>query len=316
MKKTISKVLALTMALALMVSMLAGFGISAAGSATVSLSTDVSTVAPSGDVVVKATANPLSAGGIIGFTAKITYDATKFTYKAASAALLQAKDGDLSVNDDNGTLYILYLDNFPSNVSNPLAQGDLFSVTFTAKADATGSGDFAIAGTNASGNFADDEGEFDPTYGSAVSVSIQSGPAYTIDWTVDEATMTIKGLYEGLDSATFLAGIHTSGTVTLSTRTESAEANDYIGTGVTVTIDVGGQTYVYKTLLYGDLDGTGIVDTDDVFSCLDYVLTGLFPFDESLAVVCDVDRNDSIDTDDVFSILDYVLSGYPPISQS
>lgn len=161
MKTKFKKLLSIILTLALTLSLFSNISVFATGSIEVGIKSNVATVLPNGDVKLTVDAkNYLDVtGGVVGFNLQISYDSTKFTYKEDSITLsTQHPNFDLAANDVPGTgmgvVTILGYDRLA--VNQPLLEGDLFYVIFTAKSDFSGSADFEIAGSNDSDNVADD----------------------------------------------------------------------------------------------------------------------------------------------------------------
>lgn len=156
-KKFVASFLGLTLAM----SLFGGISVFATGSISVGIRADKTSVAINDIVRVTTNATNFSSvtGGIIGYTVKVTYDSTKFTYvnnsqvnlgRVAGNILQPSGAGDLSTNGatDVGTVYVLYYDDFKgtSDSTNPIIEGDLFSLEFKAKV-ATDTTGFAVAGS-------------------------------------------------------------------------------------------------------------------------------------------------------------------------
>lgn len=314
MKKRAKKIMALILVLAFLGSLFGGFSAFALTnkSLTASISSN-SPVAQGSDVTITASAGTFAniPDGIIGYTVKITYDSTNFTFVTASETKLQGAptDGTLSANKvigngigeglngvpvGTGILYLVYLDNRPliADPWHPLIAGNLFSVKFTANSAATlGSYDFAIAGINTLDNFGDTESSSSnaivSTFGSAATVSVT---ASIIPGVVDLGSLksrvdpilgskSLFNIEQGTTVAAAVAQIHLTQGVTITVTNmysaviaEADYATTAIGTGTTIdVIYLGNIIDTYTAIVYGDLDGDGFCGINDASMFWDYI---------------------------------------------
>jgi len=274
------------------------------------ITSDVSEVVQGSDVTITASADGFANidGGIIAFVTKITYDSSNFTFVADSETLLQAKDGTLSVNDVEGTLYVVYLDDFPDVVPNPLEAGNLFSVSFTANVDATlDAYDFTLAaGTTTGDDFADETSSISDkisvVYGSASSVSIISLEPITSFGTLKtravDPILTTKNLFnieqgtsvqDVIDQLTLNTNVTLVITNMYDTLIDEADyATTVIGSGTIIEVKVSDIAVdSYTVIVYGDLDGDGYCGPTDGGIFWNY-MCGVSTLTGSVAAAADI----------------------------
>lgn len=181
------KIMSTILGLALAFSMFGGIMVSAAGSVSIGIKSDLPNVVEGNNVVISGEilSFPTSVvDGIVAYSVQVTYDAALFTFVSATASA----DGVLETSDAAGVLTLVYLDSYTGagTTAHPLTAGDIFSATFTAKTGVTGPGNFVIAGVNGTDDFADNSANYPDwkvpaTYTTdTVSVTVDAAVTYTL----------------------------------------------------------------------------------------------------------------------------------------
>lgn len=193
MKTTTRKIIAMILGLALTISLFGGATVFAAGTIDVGIAASASSVNVGSNVVITGSISNLVGvtDGIIGYSVKITYDATKFSFVSADKTIA-GTDGYFEANGATaGTVYMVYWDNFTGagNTPHPLTAGSIFTATFTAIA-AGASNSFTIAGIDGTDDFVDTASTVAATYGVAASVTTVDAPSYIIGDANESGTVT------------------------------------------------------------------------------------------------------------------------------
>ncbi len=230
MKNFVKKALSVIVSMTMVFTLLLGTNVHGiiVGSLSVGISSDKTELGANSDVTITVNGSlyDVITDGIVGISVKISYDSSKFSYKAGSATVLQglAGDGSIDVNDIPGTtegvLNVIYHDNFVGSTAHPLIAGDFFSVKFTSKEDFSGTAAFAVAGLNDADNFVDNSVNPANSY-----VAANYSPAISV--TMSSVTLgDINGDGNVKIADAMMVFQHVSGKITLTaSQMEAADIN-------------------------------------------------------------------------------------------
>lgn len=102
--------------------------------------------------------------------------------------------------------------------------------------------------------------------------------------------------------------------VSITDKNGKAKTNDSFRTGDKVTITGTDGKKTYTVLIYGDVDGDGVIDKVDLLNIQSKVF-GYSKFDVLKTEVADIDRNGTVDKKDLLAVQSHVF-GYSQIKQS
>lgn len=172
MNEKIRKVIATIVGLALSISLFSGAALFASGTVNVGVSAPP-TATNGQNIVVTGHISGLTGvtNGVIGYSVKIFYDTTKFTFVSCSTLYGSGSPEHFGINNVSGTLYIVYIDEFINGTPAPITTGDIFTATF--KAIATGPAMFTIAGIDGLDDFSDTQSMVAATYEAPASVIVE-----------------------------------------------------------------------------------------------------------------------------------------------
>lgn len=316
------KIIAMILGLALTISLFGGAAVFATGSLTAGVSCP-ETVINGQNIVVTGAISGLTGvtNGIIAYTAKVTYDADKFTYASCASVTANGElTGNAVVAGSVGTLYLVYLDNYVGSAWTPLT-GNIFTATFTSKA--TGAATFAIAGIDGTDDFVDTASSVTAAYGSAAPVTVQDNAPtpVSIAWktqptkTVYMIGKTTWGVGEDLDYAGGAITVTYSNASTADfALTDSAIAitgydkttQTTGSTTQTVTVKYGaiatGVTYTVRVMRIGDVNNDGTTSQIDALQTLQ-ASTGKITLTAEKTLAADANRTGGITQIDALKIL-------------
>ena len=255
MKKWLAPVLILSLILTVLVP----FGAAADTAKTVNVTSvlSTSTVSPEGTVTQTiALANYQGVeGGITAFSFAANYDSNKFTVSNISMST------GISKNEKAGRTTFVY-----ANAAQAVAAGTIIEITYTAKAEATGSANFTV-GTTRADYFTDTAAphtlnQVVPSYAAASTVNIAG---VSIGYETDGSMIIVpKG---GSVLAAFEAKI-TGPNVSLVIKDKNGNAiptTPRVGTGMTVEISQNSSPVAtYTIVVMADTNGDGLATVTDL----------------------------------------------------
>jgi hypothetical protein len=275
----------------------------AVGSLNATLTGPSTSVAPLGSVTVTIGADTFTniTGGIVGAQLKLNYDATKYDFVGIAISSQSSVDPveDLTATASGGVVSILYFDN-NGTAFTPLVAGALFDVSFTVK-DGAADGDtsFTLSGESgtASGDWVDtSENSITATYNpltvtiatpvtdpvaswgnyltmTGYDITASGGGSFNygtdVIYNITPET-TLTAFFNNFKLADGITPVVTDmwGTVYSATDFDFV----YVGTGMTFQL-MNGETpmITYTALIFGDVDGDGLVGSGDWSIITDYV---------------------------------------------
>ncbi|MGN0519594.1 MAG: hypothetical protein ACI4LB_02530 [Candidatus Fimenecus sp.] len=323
------KVLSLVLAVVMVATMFAFSAYASNENATFTVSVDQATVDVDGIVTVTVALRTDYYAGPTNVP--VYYDPAVFQFvegSVSAADLFGTGATDVYSNNDadTGCLKVAFIPLSASdNAAAQIFDGTLF--TFQLKAIANGTSDIGlkaddqktsdnITGTLYCGAYKSSDIDNNPatvgqvftinntsaTVGSAATPEIVAKDGTT--GYVDAARMYVYGVTAGDVAANYFEATN-GGTLTWDVGTAASEN----GTGATVTLkdSKGTDVATYTLIIFGDMDGTGVVDGTDSISIMQYVAdSATNPLTAVQLFAGDLDVSGAVDGTDSISIMQYV----------
>jgi hypothetical protein len=105
----------------------------------------------------------------------------------------------------------------------------------------------------------------------------------------------------------FISNINTSGQsyTFIDANQKPLTTADYIGTGTTIKIKVNGITTQYTSVVYGDVDGDGIINLEDLTKIRDYIL-GIGTISDTFKSAGDLYSENDITLNSLVGVMSYI----------
>jgi len=305
--------------------------VSATGSVNIGIYASKQSVMQGEEVVVTVEIEEMSGvtGGIVAYTVQIEYDKTKFDFKPDSEHTNASGSLTVSDNSTQGVLSILYIDQYLNGISNPVTEGDLFSVIFVAKS-ALGSGiSFVVSGADGEDDFSDDSTSYpawkvNAIYSNpSVQVDIVEPSVNAITWTsLPAKTVYLIGRTEhmtgedldlsggmitiGYDNGTTQDFLLTDQSITITGYDKNSQTTGTQTQTVSVRHANSDQVLEFsvRVLKLGDVNNDGSINSTDALSVLRHEAQ-LISLNEEQKMAADVNRDGKIDSSDALGIQRY-----------
>ena len=325
------RILSVALCVVLMACAIGAMPVSAQTSVTAALSVDQNEyTAGSSGLLNLSLSGITSSTSIAAMDFYIEYNPDVVSFEKGSSTIVTSMAGsvvpssdDITVTQvDDGILKVLFFGSNMSTIDSISTNGVMLTIPFTVSASAP-NGSYAFSAAFAPANASYSEGQACTAEGVGIDVSFQNKnltvytPAFTnpydyakTDNTSYEAQGYISGFTVG-DSVTNVKAdfsVKSGATITVKDSSGNTVAGSSpIGTGMVITIDDGIKSVSFTAVVFGDVDGDGIINAMDAASHNAYLASFTAP-EGPFALAYDVNKSGTTDTMDKAQLNAYLAS--------